>query len=140
MRGKGVPQHLGNHGGQKEPRPGRRLRASCLEDSASVQPRLEQPFSSLSKPAGGTWLDFTKESGVGENSALGKPMATHLLGRATHSTDGETEALGGESQIKQFIREILLEQWFSSRAWVLILADIQQCLETFLFVTTGDNL
>lgn len=108
-----------------------------------VQPRLKQPFSSLSKPAGGTWLDFTKESGVGENSALGKPMATHLLGRAIHSTDEETEALGGESQIKQFIREILLEQWFSwfsSRAWVLIPADIQQCLETFLFVMTGDNL
>lgn len=88
-----------------------------------VQLKLQWPFSSLTSlsslsPAGGTWLDFTMKSGVGgSSSALGRSLAIHLLDQAIHLTDGGTEAWGGEPQTK--CREILLEQWFSSRGrWV----------------------
>lgn len=48
-------------------------------------------FLLLVQPAGRTWLDFTVKSGVGENTALRRPMAIHLLGQAIHLTDEETE-------------------------------------------------
>lgn len=69
---------------------------------------LLSPLSSL-PPAGRTWLGFTIKSGVGGNFALGRSVTIHLLGQATHLTDGETEAWGGESQTKELYLEILLE-------------------------------
>ena len=135
-------RNLGHEGPEQEKRVQKGGLHEHLEDSISVQLKCPWPFSSLSKPTSGTWWDFTIKSGVGENSALGRPVVIHLLGQAIHLTDGETEAWGGTSQTKQLIRGILLEQWFLSGdggGWILLPGDIWQCLETFLVVMTGDS-
>lgn len=100
-------------------------------------------FLSLSKPAGGAWLDFSIKSRVGEKLCWGGGRRGGVYpssGQALHLAGGETEAWAGKDQTEQLIRGILLEQWFLSggRGGGFCSRDIWQDLDTFLVVTPGD--